>query len=1131
VKKLALPVLALWVGLVATMAWPAAGLPRAGTARPLQQGTTYVHVGTWPLPAGLMEPLDLAFGPRGDLYVADGYQRAVQAFRANGTQWASWPPPLIADGLVPMVVAYDGRRARLYTLWQLYARADGRAEPSPGPLYLEARTADGNPDGALQSLPFLSEAQDAAVDPTTGELLVLGRGLLYRVRLPAGLVGTVPVERSGQRPTRLAVLSDGRVVVGGGAYQGLTLFAANGVPLVDLALPEGDAVALAAVPGGAIHVLLRSPRPGAASAPLLMALDVGGGRLGRWSAADLSAPPVPAGAWPWALTAAAEGIAFTTGGSHLEIHSLAADVAPAWALAGRPMRTRFVAGDARRPSDPVLALALGTGGLEVLDAEAGAVLAFDPNGRASLVATVPEDAVDLAIDETGRRFVTTRDGWVEHLAPGDLITPTWREACGCDLGGRLAAGRGTVYASQPRTLSVGTMDAALGMVGRSYSLNDAVGLWPSDVALGPDGRLYTADLVTAQVHVWNDAGPPQAWPAGLLAGPRRIAAGHLADGTPALASVMADGSVALHTLDGNLVGRWEPRLATGASFAPVDVAMDAEGLVWLADARARAVYLFAPGGGVPATPLPAPTPAPTTDLTCRVQGGKVAGPDRLVLGQSVGVTLTLAASCPARASVLGADVMLVIDRSNSMSAGGLAAAQSAARSFVELLDVRYHRVGLTSFADDASVDVPLTSNVPAVIDGLRAVQTGGQTNLGVAIDRAWANLRDFGRPEALPVIVLLTDGQNSATAADPRPVAIQARNAGVQIYTIGLGNSVDQPLLRELAGRPDRFFFAPSPGDLFPVYGQILRLVLSSLAGNLIVDDLLGDGMAYVESSARPPAVVAFGRLSWGRSLLPATGITMTYQLRPTRAGCQPTNRQAVANYTDGDGALRQYVFPVPTVCVTAPTPTATRPPTATPTATPKPAHVYLPIAYKNTCIPGLARADVVLLIDTSDSMAGEKLARAKLAAGDFLDLLDYSGDQAAVLGFNASVQVASPLTASRPALTAALAHLTSAQGTQIDRALRAAINELRSVRHRRANRAVMVLLSDGYHNGDPRAVVAVADEARTDGMILFTIGLGQEFDADLLRAIAGPRRFYAAPDVANLSAIYREIAGVIPCR
>ena len=1107
--------------------------PRAASSRSAGPGTVadYAHVGTWALPQGPSEPLDLALGAGGDLYVADGHQRAVLAYHANGTRWASWPPPVIADVLVPLAVAYDAGRQRVYTLWQRYDTVDGGGEPTPGPLYLDRRGIDGSTDNTVLPLQFVPGASDMAMDPTTGDLLVLSAAAVYRLRMPnATLAGSFPVASQPGLSPSLAVLRDGRVVVAGPNDGELRLYAPDGAPLAAWRLGQGVPVALGADDAGLLYVLLRQPAQGALF-PLVVVLNGTGAEVASYTAGALAASPVPPGAWPWSLAVSAAGAALTTGASRFELHRFEPGWVPAWALSGRWRRERYVpVGHPTYGEAPMALAANDSGGVDVLDAAEGRVVAFDANGRATVVAAAPYAALDLALDDSGRRFVTTSDGWLDRLAPGDQITPTWRTACGCDLGGRLAAIAGSVFVTRPRGLAIGAIDGALGTNDRGYQLPEAVGLWPSDVAIGPDGQLYSADLVSAQVHRWR-AGQPEAWPAGLLAGPRRLAGGHLADGTPVMAGLMADGLVEMHTLDGNLVSRWLPVLAGGNSFSPLDVAMDTEGLIWLADARTRAVHLFAPGASIPPTPPVPPTPAPTTDLTCLVQGDKVAAPARLVLGNTVGVTLTLAASCPARARLLGADVVLVIDRSLSMATGGLVAAQDAARAFVELLDVRYHRVALVSFSDEATVNVPLTTNVPVVLDGLRALDADGGTNIAAAIERAAANLRDFGRPEALPVIVLLTDGRLDPTAQDPRPLAEQARNGGVQLYAIGLGRNVDEGLLRQLAGGADRYFFAPTPGDLFPIYGQILRLVLSSLAGNLVIEDVLADGMGYVDQSARPPSLVSFDRLSWGRSLLPATGITLTYQLRPSRPGCQPTSRQAVASYTDADGASREHVFPLPTVCVDAPTPTPTRPPTATPTTTPTPAVIHLPIVYRDACVPGYRHADVVLLIDTSDSMAGEKLAKAKLAAVDFVGLLQLPEDQAAVIGFDSGYHIAAPLTGSRGQLETAIARLSSGSGTQIDRALRAAVGELRSSRHLPASRPVIVLLSDGRHNGDPRDVLAAAEEARGARMVVYAIGLGADADANLLRQAAGPERYYAAPDADALAEIYRAIAGIIPCR
>jgi Mg-chelatase subunit ChlD len=1134
------------VGLFGVLAASLVALPAVAalgpTDPPASRGTasgrpgaisSYAHIGTWRLPQGPSEPLDLAFGPTGDLYVADGLRRVVMAFHANGERWASWPSPAIAEGMVPIAVTFDPVRQLLYTLWQRYDPAADGGAPQPGPLYLDRRAPDGGTDNAVLSLQFLPGGTDMAMDPTTNELLVLSGDRVTRIRMPgATRSGGFAVDTTRGLPTRLAVLADGRVALAGSGMSAVALYDPAGIPAGQLETPEGSPVALALEPGGALQVLLQAAARRGPDTPLLVTFSANGTRIASRVAGALGVPPVPPGGWPWSLAASPDGLAFSTGAARFLVARFSPGWAPAWTLSGRWVRARFTPLNLTRGSDPTLALAVRPDdGLEVLDPDEGRVLAYDSSGRASVVGAVPVDAVDLAVDDEGRRFVSTAGGQLWQLAPGDEITPTWQVACDCSLGGRLATGTGVVYATQPRTLTVGTFDALAGLSGRSLQLPDAVGLWPADVASGSDGRLYTADLVTAQVHAWRADEAPVGWPAGLLAGPRRLTGGHLADDTPVIASLQADNQVELHGLDGNLAARFAPRLSNNELFSPVDIAMDTEGLVWLADAHARAVHLFAPSAGVPSTPETPPTPAPTSDTSCHVVGDKVAAPSQVIVGQSVGVTLTLAASCPDRAKLLGADILLVIDRSTSMSTGGLSAAQDAARAFIEMLDVRYHRVGLASFSDDASIDVPLTTNVPVVIDGLGRLVANGQTNLAAAVSRAQDNLVAFGRQQALPVIVLLTDGRLDPSAADPRPTALDARNAGTQIYTIGLGSNVDQPLLRDLAGRPDHYFFAPTAGDLFPIYSQILRLVLSSLAGNLIIDDSLADDMAYIEGSAKPPALVAFGRLSWGRSLLPATGITFTYRLRTTRPGCQPTNREAKASFTDADGQAREFVFPVPTICAVAPTPTATRVPTATATATPKPVAIHLPILFKSSCVPGTAHADVVLLIDTSDSMVGEKLNGAKFAAIDFVNLLNLPADQASIIGFNSSYQIASGLTGSRPALISAIQHLANGRGTQIDRALRAAVNELRGGRHKPLNRSVIILLSDGQHNGDPADVLAAASDARADKMVVYAIGLGSDVDVALLSKVAGSGRYFPAANPSSLSDIYRSIAGIIPCR
>ena len=95
-----------------------------------------------------------------------------------------------------------------------------------------------------------------------------------------------------------------------------------------------------------------------------------------------------------------------------------------------------------------------------------------------------------------------------------------------------------------------------------------------------------------------------------------------------------------------------------------------------------------------------------------------------------------------------------------------------------------------------------------------------------------------------------------------------------------------------------------------------------------------------------------------------------------------------------------------------------------------------------------------------------------------------------------------------------------------------AGANELASPRRRAANRPVLILLTDGRSNPRPAsAAVDRAAEAKRAGVLIYTIGLGEELDLAALAAIAStPGDFHRAPDGEDLAAIYRQIAVAVPC-
>lgn len=200
----------------------------------------------------------------------------------------------------------------------------------------------------------------------------------------------------------------------------------------------------------------------------------------------------------------------------------------------------------------------------------------------------------------------------------------------------------------------------------------------------------------------------------------------------------------------------------------------------------------------------------------------------------------------------GRDLMLALDLSGSMnepdmSLGGevvdrLTAAKAVLSDFI---DRRVgDRLSLLVFGRQAHVLTPFTLDRDSVREQLAdsVVGLAGQeTAIGDAIGLAVRRLRD--QPEGERVLVLLTDGVNTAGVLDPRKAARIAADAGVRIHTVAFGgdgamslfglrvpmpggdDEIDEATLREIASTTGgRFFRARDANELAGIYGEIDRL-------------------------------------------------------------------------------------------------------------------------------------------------------------------------------------------------------------------------------------------------------------------------------------------------------------------
>jgi Mg-chelatase subunit ChlD len=177
-----------------------------------------------------------------------------------------------------------------------------------------------------------------------------------------------------------------------------------------------------------------------------------------------------------------------------------------------------------------------------------------------------------------------------------------------------------------------------------------------------------------------------------------------------------------------------------------------------------------------------------------------------------------------------ADVALVIDASTSMlkdtSTGRtkLAAAVEAAGSFLERLQLDAgDEAAVVAFNTDATLLQPLTTDRGALEDALTQIQAARETCLFCGVDYGADELSSDRRdPDNTPVLILLTDGlSNPRPASEAVKRAREAHDAGVVIYTIGLGDSLDFDALRTIASEASGFYQAPDAEDLAEIYHRI----------------------------------------------------------------------------------------------------------------------------------------------------------------------------------------------------------------------------------------------------------------------------------------------------------------------
>lgn len=193
-----------------------------------------------------------------------------------------------------------------------------------------------------------------------------------------------------------------------------------------------------------------------------------------------------------------------------------------------------------------------------------------------------------------------------------------------------------------------------------------------------------------------------------------------------------------------------------------------------------------------------------------------------------------------------ANVVLVIDRSGSMSGEPISNARNSAKQFIGMMNDG-DKAGVVSFATHARYDYHLTTLTKEVKEDIQkkidSIYVSDTTAIGEGLEYALNDLLKYGDPNDNWAIVLLSDGCHNS-GKHPDDVIPSIKDNNTPVYTIGLG-SVDEALMKRISEQTGgEYYPTHTEKELHKIYDTIAAKVrglgtASKLTAKMATGDVL----------------------------------------------------------------------------------------------------------------------------------------------------------------------------------------------------------------------------------------------------------------------------------------------------